>query len=103
MSSEQILNRVVGTEFKRQWALASPLQMAFNDDVTRLYVVAMGSNKIGVLSVADIEHNTLDPTAQIHVALSAGGPTGIVMDPVRGQANVTTRYDNGVLVTDLKH
>ena len=93
--------RAVGTTAERALSLALPLEMAVTNDGGTLYLVAMGSNKIGVIDVDDLENVTFDPADVTHITLSGGGPTGIVLDESRQQGFVFTRFDNGISTIDL--
>ena len=80
-------------------SLATPLDMAVSADGTTLYVAAFGSSKIGVFDTAELEADTFVPSASRHIALSGGGPAGVV---VRGNRLYTLlRFENAVAVVDL--
>ena len=90
-----------GTQAERDAALANPVGMAVTNDGGTLYIAAFGSNKIGVYATAELEDDSFDPETTVpHVALSAGGPTGVVLDDARDQLYVLTRFDNGLSVID---
>ena len=77
-------------------SLATPTAMAI--DGSTLYLAAFGSQKLGVFNTAEIEANTFTPSATPHIALSGGGPAGVV---VRGsRLYVLTRFDNSVAVVN---
>lgn len=83
-------------------ALAQPTDMAISGDGSRLYVAAFGSQKVGMFDTATLEDNSFTPSAANHIALSAGGPSGVVIDDqVRHQLYVLTRFDNGLSVVDI--
>lgn len=81
-------------------SLALPQGMAVTGDGTTLYVAALGSDKVGIFSTAQIETDTFVPNSASHVPLSGGGPTGLVLDEDRGQLYVMTRFDNGISIVD---
>jgi DNA-binding beta-propeller fold protein YncE len=81
-------------------SLALPQGMAVSGDGSTLYVAALGSDKVGVFSTAQIETDTFVPNSASHVPLTGGGPTGLVLDEDRGQLYVMTRFDNGISVID---
>jgi DNA-binding beta-propeller fold protein YncE len=81
-------------------SLATPLGMAVNSAGTRLYVAAFGSSKIGVFDTAQLVANTFTPSASDHIALSVGGPSGLVLDEPRNRMYVATRFGNAVAVVD---
>jgi DNA-binding beta-propeller fold protein YncE len=81
-------------------SLATPLGMAVTSDGATLYVAAFGSGKIGVLDTSELVANTFTPDAADHIALSAGGPSGLVLDEARGRLYVLTRFDNAISVVD---
>jgi len=84
-------------------SLATPLDLVVSGDGSTLYVAAFGSSKIGVLSTEALERNALDPARDSanYIALSGGGPAGLVLDETRGKLYVTTRFDTGISVVDL--
>jgi DNA-binding beta-propeller fold protein YncE len=81
-------------------SLATPLQMAVSSDGTTLYVAAFGSAKIGVFDTAALEANTFTPSSAAHIAVSGGGPSGLILDEARQRLYVSTRFDNGIAVID---
>src|SRR5262245_17983057 len=82
-------------------SLATPLGMAVSGDGSTLYVAAFGSGVVGIFDTAALEADTFVPDAADHIAVSGGGPSGVVLDEVRGRLYVLTRFDNGVSVVDL--
>ncbi|MBX3028294.1 beta-propeller fold lactonase family protein [bacterium] len=81
-------------------SLATPLEMAVTSDGQTLFVVAFGSGKIGVFDTGQLENDTFVPSAANHIAVSGGGPAGLVLDEARGRLYVLTRFDNGISVVD---
>ena len=97
----------------RRHTLSTPLEMAVSADGAKLYVAALGSDRIGVFDTADLEDDTLwdgtgtefDPTASSAAYLAvAGGPAGLVLDetrdPPNGRLYVFTHVDRDVKVVD---
>ncbi len=86
-----------------QHSLATPVEMAVSADGSKLYVAAFGSSKVGVFDTATLEDDSFDPTVQSaqHLAVSGGGPGGLVLDEARDRLYVLTRFDNSVSVVDL--
>ncbi|MEL7448478.1 MAG: beta-propeller fold lactonase family protein [Pseudomonadota bacterium] len=95
-------------------SVSTPLQMQFSPDGTRLYVAALGSDKVAVYDTADLENDALwdgadqefDPTLVSAGHLSVpGGPQGVLLDPTRGGDNgqlyVLTRFDNSVKTVNV--
>lgn len=79
-------------------SLALPQGMAVTQNGSTLYVAALGSDKVGIFSTAQLENNSFVPSASSHVSVSGGGPTGLVLDEDRRQLYVMTRFDNGISV-----
>ena len=75
--------------------------MAVTADGATLYVAAFGSSTLGVFGTGALENDTFVPDAASHIALSGGGPTGLVLDEARDRAYVFTRFDNAVSVVQL--
>jgi DNA-binding beta-propeller fold protein YncE len=82
-----------------QRSLATPVGMAVSSDGTTLYVAAFGSQKIGVFDTAALENDSFVPDADDHIALSGGGPAGLVLAGSR--LYTLTRFNNSVAVVDL--
>ncbi|MEE8311422.1 MAG: hypothetical protein V3R77_04135, partial [Candidatus Binatia bacterium] len=80
-------------------SLATPVGMAVSPDGSTLYVAAFGSQKIGVFDTVELEQDTFTPDSSDHIALSGGGPAGLVLDGDRLYA--LTRFNNAVAVVDL--
>jgi len=85
----------------RTRSLALPRGIAVSADGTTLYLAAAGSGKVAVLPASQVESDTYLPDAADHIAVSGGGPTGLVLDEPRGRLYVLTRFDNGLSIVDL--
>src|SRR6185436_13265585 len=79
-------------------SLAQPLGMAVTGDGSKLYVAAFGSSRIGIYDTAALESDTFVPSAANQIALTGGGPTGLVLDEAHGRMYVLTRFDNAISV-----
>jgi YVTN family beta-propeller protein len=94
-------DQALGTAAEKAASLATPLEMAISPDGATMYVAAMGSNKLARFATSALEGNSFTPSPSSHVTLTGGLPTGVVLDPSRNVAYVTTRGDNGVSVVSL--
>src|SRR5262249_31802830 len=81
---------------EKEKSVAFPQDLAVSADGKTLYVVAQGSAKLAVYDTAKLESGTMVPSTANQVRLSAGGPTGVVLDERDGVAFVLTRFDNGI-------
>jgi DNA-binding beta-propeller fold protein YncE len=81
-------------------SLAIPLDMAVTGDGATLYVAAFGSSKIGVFATAELANDTFVPSGAHQIAVSGGGPTGVVLDEPRRRLYVLTRFDDAISVVD---
>jgi YVTN family beta-propeller protein len=81
-------------------SLALPQGMAVTANGATLYVAALGSDKVGVFSTAQLENNTFVPSAASHIRVSGGGPTGVLLDEKRRRLYVMTRFDDAISVID---
>ena len=81
-------------------SLAQPLGMAVSSNGATLYVAAFGSSRIGVYNTAALENNTFVPSTADQIALSGGGPTGMVLDEARGRLYALTRFDNAISIVN---
>ena len=97
----------------RRHSLSTPLELQVSGDGARLYVAALGSDRVGVFATADLESDALwdgageefDPTlASADYLPVAGGPAGLLLDASRNGENgllyVYTHIDRGVTVVD---
>ena len=85
----------------RDRSLAAPMGMAVTADGNTLFLAAFGSQTLARIPVSGLESGSFLPDAASNIALSAGGPTGVVLDESRGRAYVATRFDDGVSVVSL--
>ncbi len=85
----------------RERSLATPMGMAVTADGNTLYLAAFGSQTLARIPVSALESGTFLPDAASNIALSAGGPTGVVLDESSGRAYVATRFDDGISVVSL--
>ncbi|MFO0755729.1 MAG: hypothetical protein U0359_04530 [Byssovorax sp.] len=83
-------------------SLAFPNGMAISGDGATLYVAALGSSKVGIYRTAELESDTFVPSVADQIAVSGGGPTGLVLDEARGRLYVMTRFDNSISVVDTQ-
>ncbi len=90
-----------GTQQENDNALATPLGMVISGDGQTLYVAAFGSSKVGIFSPDEIDNDTFTPDAANHIEVSGGGPTGLVLDEVRNNLYVLTRFDNSISLINL--
>ena len=97
----------------RRHSLSTPLELKVSTDGARLYVAALGSDRIGVFATADLENDALwddigeefDPTvASAGYLPVTDGPAGLLLDESRNGENgllfVYTHIDRGVKVVD---
>jgi DNA-binding beta-propeller fold protein YncE len=80
-------------------SVAFPQDLTVSSDGTKLYVVAQGSSKLAIYDTAALEAGNGAPSAANQVALTGGGPTGVVV--AGGVAYVLTRFDNAISVVNL--
>jgi DNA-binding beta-propeller fold protein YncE len=85
----------------RQASLALPLGMEVGGDGETLYLAAFGSSAVGVFDIEELENDSFVPSAEAHIRVSGGGPSGLALDEVRNRLYVLTRFDNGLSVVDL--
>jgi cytochrome c553 len=76
--------------------------MAVTGNGATLYVAALGSDKVGVLSTSQLESDTFVASAKTQIAVTGGGPTGLVLDEEREQLYVLTRFDDAISVISTK-
>ncbi len=85
-----------GTALERSRALAMPLGMAVTADGKRLYLAAFGSQRVAWYDTAALSSGNFAVRADRQYALSAGGPSAVVLDETRNRMYVSTRFDNGL-------
>jgi YVTN family beta-propeller protein len=77
-------------------SIAFPLGMAVSSDGATLYVAGFGTSEVGVYSTAQIENDTFTPSSADQIAVSGGGPTGLVLNESDTKLYVFTRFDNSI-------
>jgi len=90
-----------GSQAERDLSLATLLDLAITQDGQTLYATAFGSQKLAVFDTSELDDNSFMPDARNQIELSAGGPSGIVLDEDNDRAYVLTRFDNGISTVDL--
>lgn len=58
----------------------------------------MGSSKVAIYDTNALENDTFIPQ---QIKIGGGGPTGLILDELRGQFYVMTRFDNAIRVVSL--
>ncbi|WP_455199643.1 hypothetical protein [Kaarinaea lacus] len=81
-------------------SLATPMGMAITSDGKTLYVAAFGSSKVGIYDTEKLENDSFSPSHENQIAVSGGGPSGLILDESRKKLYVMTRFDNSVSVID---
>jgi len=89
-----------GTQSERDLAISNPLGMAITTDGNTLYASGFGSQKVAVYNTSELENDTFTPSATNLIDLSAGGPTGVVLNETLNRLYVLTRFDNGISIID---
>jgi YVTN family beta-propeller protein len=79
-------------------SLGFPLGMAVSSDGATLYVAGFGSSEVGVYNTAQLEADTFTPSAANQIGVSGGGPTAVVLDELRSQLYVLTRFDDAISI-----
>jgi DNA-binding beta-propeller fold protein YncE len=87
---------VESTPGENEKSLAFPQALAVSKNGQTLYVAAQGSSKVGVFSTAQIENDSFVPSTANQIAVSGGGPSGVVLDENNKRLYVLTRFDNGI-------
>ena len=92
-------------------SLSTPTQMSVSSDGLSLYLAAMGSDKIAVFPIQQLqdaswwdgEGQEFDPTlASENYIEVPGGPSGLFLDEQRNRLFVYTKFDNGLVTLDLE-
>ncbi len=94
------LNHALGTG-DPSLSIAFPQDLAVSRNGEKLYVVAQGSSKLALYDTAALEGGSASPSAATQVALTGGGPTGVVLDEHHRVAFVLTRFDDSISTVDL--
>jgi YVTN family beta-propeller protein len=100
LNSHITYDTIPGPDFEKDLSLSQPIDVAVNVAETRLYVAALGSDKVGV-----VDPSTGIVLNRIPSSLSPpprrGGPTGLALDEARGQLYVLNRFANSVAIMDI--
>ena len=90
-----------GSPQERALSVSTPLGMAITADGSTLYVSAFGSGKLAIYDTTELADDTFTAAANNQIAISGGGPSGIVLDEPNDRGYVLTRFDNGISTVDL--
>ncbi len=82
-------------------SLATPVGIVISADGATAWIAAFGSSRIGVFDTSELEAGTFTPSVANQIALSGGGPSGLVLDEASGRLYVLTRFDNGISTVDI--
>ncbi len=85
----------------KEASLSTPVAVSFSPDNSELFVAALGSNKVGVFSIAELDSNSFVPDPNSHIVLPGDGPAGMAVDGSRLHLYVFTRFDNSIHTIDL--
>lgn len=81
-------------------SLAMPTDLVFNDDGSTRYVAATSSSKVGVFETEKLRDDSFEPSAENHIFVEDGGPSGLVYDGERNRLYVMSRFGNSISVVD---
>lgn len=100
LNSHITYDTIPGPDFEKDMSLSQPIDLVVNDAETRLYVAALGSDKVGVVEPASgIVLNRVP--SSLSPAPRRGGPTGLALDEARGQLYVLNRFANSVAIINV--
>ncbi|MDC0674440.1 hypothetical protein [Nannocystis radixulma] len=85
---------------ENELSVSQPNGMAITADGSTLYVAVLGNDKVVVYDTEALEDDSFYPDAGDQIAVSGGGPTGVVLDEQRDRLYVLTRFDNGISIID---
>jgi DNA-binding beta-propeller fold protein YncE len=85
---------------ENELSVSQPLGMAISGDGGTLYVAVLGNDKVVLYDTDMLEDDSFYPDAADQIAVSGGGPTGVVLDEGRDALYVMTRFDNGISIVD---
>jgi YVTN family beta-propeller protein len=100
LNSHITYDDIPGPFFEKDLSLSQPIDVVVNEAETRLYVAALGSDKVGVVDpVSGIVLNRIP--SSLSPPPRRGGPTGLALDEARGQLYVLNRFANSVAILDI--
>jgi DNA-binding beta-propeller fold protein YncE len=100
LNSHIVYDTIPGPSFEKDLSLSQPIDIAVNSAETRVYVAALGSDKVGVFDPAlGILLNRIP--SSLAPPPKRGGPTGLALDEGSGQLFVLNRFANSVSIVDL--
>lgn len=81
-------------------SVSQTLGMAITANGRTLYTAVLGNDKVVLYDTGDLEGDDHWPDEIDQIAVSGGGPTGLVLDEYRDRLYVLTRFDNGISIID---
>ena len=100
LNSHIVYDTIPGPPGERGLSLAEPVGLAMNAAGTKLYVTALGSDRVGVVSPSSGAVLNRIPSAP-GLAATRSGPTGMALDEARGQLYVLNRFSNSVGIVNV--
>lgn len=100
LNSHIVYDTIPGPSFERDLSLSQPIDIAVNAAETRVYVAALGSDRVGVFDLSQGTVVNRIPSSLAPLP-KRGGPTGLALDEARAQLFVLNRFANSVSIVDL--
>ncbi len=102
LNAHLALTATVASPQQRELSIAQPLGMAVSQDGETLYVAGFGSSKVALYNGDELTDGSFAVAADRQIALSSGGPTGLVLDEPRERLYVYTRFENKLSIVDTR-
>jgi YVTN family beta-propeller protein len=100
LNSHIVYDTIPGPPGEKSLSLSQPMGLAVNTAGSKLYVAALGSDRVGVVSPASGAVLNRIPSAPSPSA-TRSGPTGLVLDEARGQLYVLNRFSNSIGIVNV--
>jgi len=97
LNSHIVYDTIPGPPSEKDLSLSQPIDLAINAAETKVYVAALGSDKVGVFDPAAGVVSNRIPTSFTPKA-THNGPTGLALDEARGQLFVLNRFANSIAI-----
>ena len=101
LNTHVVYDTLPGPVGEKDLSLSAPLDVAVNAAETKVYVAALGSDKVGILDPGTGSVLNRIPTSLV-AKESRNGPAGLAIDEARGRLYVLNRFSNSIALIDTQ-
>ncbi|HET9252599.1 MAG TPA: FlgD immunoglobulin-like domain containing protein [Candidatus Eisenbacteria bacterium] len=100
LNSHIVYDTIPGPPEEKALSLSQPMDLVVNAAETRIYVAALGSDRVGVVNAASGAVLNRIPSSPAP-SPARSGPTGLFLDEARGQLYVMNRFSSSIGIVNV--